>query len=175
MKKTSSHLLVLTVLFSLCASFSFAQAGKKPASGSDVLLVMEGRGLKGIYFDTATMEDVQKIMGTGMVVKPGEKGTSSTSGITRLDYKGGYLKNGHGLEFEFKENKLYEICMGDSVKAKTNKGIILNKSTKDDVTAKYGTPTIPGLFNYPELGISFATKADGTVYRMVLHKAVAMH
>ena len=167
--KIKNYYIIALLGFTTFSVKAFSQ-GK-----NDTLYINDGKGVNGIVFDSSSMEDIQKVFGKGTIVKT-PTDPSSSYDYVRLNYYGGYFKNGHGLEFLFvgedgKKPTLKEISIGDSMKAKTSGGIILNKSTTADVIAKYGAPAFKDFYGYNMVGIAFGVKA-GVVYRIVFHKPV---
>src|ERR1700752_2316927 len=103
MKINNYSILALIGLACIWASSGFTSIGTtiNPSPKNDTLYIKDGKGVNGIVFDSSSMEDIQKVFGKGTIVKT-PPATATSPDIVRLNYHGGYLKNGHGLEFLFR-------------------------------------------------------------------------
>lgn len=121
--------MVLTLLFSIISALAQSKESKS-ASAENYNLVREGKGMSGITIGKSTMDDVINKFGKEYKWIENKK----------YSYQMNYYKL--GLAFYIcqsdKKKQIFVIEIKSPYKAKTSKGIILGKSTLEDVQKKYG-------------------------------------
>ncbi len=121
--------ILFLLLFVLLLTFS-AIAQNKPKPQENYNLIKEGKGMSGITVGVSTMDDVV------------EKFGKEYKWIVNKKYS--YQMNYYRLGVAFymcqsdKKKQIFVIEMKSPYKAKTSKGIIMGKSTVEDVEKKYG-------------------------------------
>lgn len=119
--------LLILVLFLFAVS---ANAQNKPKSPDNYNLIKEGKGMSGILIGKSTMDDVIEKFGKEYKWIENKK----------YSYQMNYYKLGVAFYIcqSDKKKQIFVIEMKSPYKAKTSKGIILGKSTLEDVQKKYG-------------------------------------
>ncbi len=121
--------LFIILIFIVSTGAMSAQNQKKPETFS---LVTEGRGIEGISVGRSTMDDVIKKFGKDYRWQVNKK----------YSYQMTY--DSRGLSFylcqEDKRKKIFLIELKSPYKAKTARGVILGKSSKEETEKIYGKP-----------------------------------
>lgn len=122
-------LLLLTLLFSI--NSAVAQSKKSSAKSTETYnIIKEGKGMSGITIGKTSMDDVIKKFGKEYKWIVNKK----------YSFQMNYYKL--GLAFYIcqadKRKQIFVLEIKAPYKAKTSKGIILGKSTLEDVHKKYG-------------------------------------
>ncbi len=133
--------ILFLLLFLLSISSVFAQ--NKPKAQENYNIIKEGKGMSGITIGKSSMDDVIKKFG------------KEYKWIVNKKYS--YQMNYYRLGIAFyicqsdKRKEVFVLEIKKPYKAKTSKGIILGKSTAEDIKRIYGKP----LSGLEYRGISF--------------------
>lgn len=124
------QIFILTAFFLFVVSASAQTKKINPNSSESFNAIKEGKGMSGITVGKSTMDDVIKKFGKEYKWIENKK----------YSYQMSYYKL--GLSFYIcqsdKRKQIFVIETKAPYKAKTSKGIILGKSTLEDVHKKYG-------------------------------------
>jgi hypothetical protein len=122
---------LIILALSLLAIYS-TDAQKKSASADGVPVIKEGAGVEGIRVGKSSMDDVIKKFGKGYIWEANKK----------YSYQMNYPEQ--GLAFYMcqsdKRKQIFLIEIKGPYKAKTSRGVILGKSTKEETEKIYGKP-----------------------------------
>ncbi len=142
---------------------------------SDTLLIKPGKGVDNIVVHRSSQEAVKKFKKVTFITSKGTGIACGTFGSRRFR-SAKYKNDSLGLMFEFKTSlvrapfqifhklKLQEIIV--SKKGLTDNGLVIGKSTKQDVIALYGLPPNwknEGFIAYYEKGISLSFDDNGII------------
>lgn len=119
----------IIILLTICLFVCSANAQNKPKPQENYNLIQEGKGISGLTVGKSTLDDVIKKLGKNYKWIVNKK----------YSYQMTYP---NGLSFYIcqsdKRKEIFVIEIRQPYKAKTNKGIILGKSTLEDVHKIYG-------------------------------------